>query len=50
MVVVGKGQALEMLSLVVIAVIGRTWCIVAVMVIVMIHIQSLLMRFFLLPG
>jgi len=50
MVVVSEGQAPEMLPFVVIAVVGGIWYMVAVMVMVMIHIQSLLMRFLLLPG
>jgi len=50
MVVVSEGQAPKMLPFVVIAVVGGIWYMVAVMVMVMIHIQSLLMRFLLLPG
>jgi len=49
-VVVGKGQVLEMLSLVVVVV--ETWRLAVVMVMGMgmFHIRSLLARFLLLPG
>jgi len=48
--VVGKGQAPEMFPLVVVVGIGKTWYVVAAMVMMMIRIQSLLVRFLLLPG
>jgi len=48
--VVGKGQAPEMFPLVVVVGIGKTWYVVVAMVMMMIRIQSLLVRFLLLPG